>query len=75
MPVLRHVGIYAFRREALLRFAELAPTPLECSEKLEQLRALEHGWPIAVVDARRAPPGIDTPEDYERFRARVAGQA
>jgi len=71
-PVLRHVGIYAYRREALLAFAALAPTPLERTEKLEQLRALEHGWRIRVVRGRRAPPGIDTPEDYEAFVARVA---
>lgn len=71
-PVLRHVGIYAYRREALLAFAALAPTPLERTERLEQLRALEHGWRIRVVRGRRAPPGIDTPEDYEAFVARVA---
>jgi 3-deoxy-manno-octulosonate cytidylyltransferase (CMP-KDO synthetase) len=71
-PVLRHVGIYAFRREALLAFAALAPTPLEQAEKLEQLRALEHGWRIRVVTGRRAPPGIDTPEDYDAFVARAA---
>ena len=69
---LRHVGVYAFRRWALAEFATLAPTPLERTEKLEQLRALEHGWDIHVVLGRRAPPGIDTPEDYEAFRRRVA---
>lgn len=74
-PVLRHVGVYAYRREALLRFAALAPTPLEEAEKLEQLRALENGWPIRVVMGRRAPPGIDTPEDYEAFVARVRAAA
>ncbi len=73
-PVLRHVGIYAFRRDALARFAALPPTPLERTEKLEQLRALENGWRIAVVLGRRAPPGIDTPEDLEAFRRRVAAR-
>ena len=72
VPVLRHVGIYAFRREALLAFAALPPAPLERTEKLEQLRALEQGWRIRVVRGRRAPPGIDTPEDYDAFVARVA---
>jgi 3-deoxy-manno-octulosonate cytidylyltransferase (CMP-KDO synthetase) len=71
-PVLRHVGIYAFRRRALAEFATLPPTPLERTEKLEQLRALENGWAIHVVVGRRAPPGIDTPEDYDAFRRRVA---
>lgn len=74
-PVLRHVGIYAFRREAVERFARLAPTPLERAEKLEQLRALEHGWRIRVLVGRRAPAGIDTPEDYEAFVRRVAPAA
>lgn len=72
-PVLRHVGIYAFRREAVLAFAGLPPTPLEQAEKLEQLRALENGWRIRVLVGRRAPPGIDTPEDYESFVRRRSG--
>lgn len=71
-PVLRHIGIYAFRRDALLAYAALEPTPLERAEKLEQLRALENGWKIRVVTGRRAPPGIDTPEDYAAFVARAA---
>lgn len=71
-PVLRHVGIYAYRRDALLRFAALPPTPLENAEKLEQLRALENGWRIRVLLADRAPAGIDTPEDYEAFVRRTA---
>jgi 3-deoxy-manno-octulosonate cytidylyltransferase (CMP-KDO synthetase) len=72
-PVLRHVGIYVFRREAVRAFARLSPTPLEQAEKLEQLRALEHGWRIRVLTGRRAPPGIDTPEDYESFVRRFSG--
>ncbi|MCE9636691.1 MAG: 3-deoxy-manno-octulosonate cytidylyltransferase [Planctomycetes bacterium] len=72
-PVLRHVGIYAFRREAVGRFSRLAPTPLERAEKLEQLRALEHGWKIRVLVGRRAPAGIDTPEDYDAFVRRNSG--
>ena len=74
-PLLRHVGVYAFRRQALLRFAELPPSPLERTEMLEQLRALENGWAVHVVVGRRAPAGIDTPEDYEAFRRRVEGGA
>ncbi len=66
---LRHVGIYAFRREALLRFASLAPTPLECAEGLEQLRALENGMSIGVVTIGAGPVGVDTPADLERVRA------
>jgi 3-deoxy-manno-octulosonate cytidylyltransferase (CMP-KDO synthetase) len=70
-PTLRHVGIYAFRREALLRFTSLGETPLERAEKLEQLRALEHGWEVLVVRGGRAPAGIDTPEDYAAFVRRA----
>ena len=69
---LRHVGIYAFRREAVEAFTRLAPTPLERAEKLEQLRALEHGWRIHVLLGHRAPAGIDTPDDYEAFVGRQA---
>lgn len=67
---LRHVGIYAFRREALERFCALEPTPLERAERLEQLRALEHGMRIAVELAERPTVGVDVPEDLktvERF--------
>ena len=66
---LRHVGIYAFRRPALLRFAGLAPTPLERAEGLEQLRALENGMRVGVVTIAAGPLGVDTPEDLERVRA------
>lgn len=67
---LVHVGIYGFRREALLRFAQIPPSPLERTEKLEQLRALEHGMRIRVLETPRASRAIDTPEDYRRFVAR-----
>lgn len=59
----RHLGIYAYRREFLLALVKNRPSPLEKSEKLEQLRALEHGAKIRVVLARAAGPGIDTPAD------------
>lgn len=66
---LRHVGIYAYRRSALLRFAALPPTPLEQVEGLEQLRALENGLRIGVVEVAAGPVGVDTPADLERVRA------
>jgi len=67
---LMHLGIYAYRREALLRFAALPPSPLEQCERLEQLRALEAGFTIAVEVVDEATCGIDTAEDYARFVAR-----
>lgn len=61
-----HIGLYCYRREALLRFASLKPAPLEEAEKLEQLRALENGMSIVCVEVPSAAPGIDTPEDLAR---------
>lgn len=69
---LLHVGMYAYRRDFLLRFPTLAPTPLEKTEKLEQLRVLEHGFKIAVGLTAPGPGGIDTPEDYKAFVKRHA---
>jgi len=68
-PLFHHVGIYAFRREALKRFVTLAPSPLEKREKLEQLRALEAGMTIAVARVDEVPLSVDTPQDLERARA------
>ncbi|HEX3651564.1 MAG TPA: 3-deoxy-manno-octulosonate cytidylyltransferase [Rhizomicrobium sp.] len=68
-PLFHHIGIYAFRREALSRFVQLAPSPLEKREKLEQLRALEAGMTIGVARVSEVPPSVDTPEDLERARA------
>jgi 3-deoxy-manno-octulosonate cytidylyltransferase (CMP-KDO synthetase) len=66
----RHIGIYAYRVSSLLRFAGWPPTPLEMAEKLEQLRALEHGMHIHLVALPTVPPaGVDTPEDLDRVRA------
>lgn len=59
----RHLGIYAYRRKFLLDFVRWKPTPLELSEKLEQLRALEHGARIFVVKTKASGPGVDTPGD------------
>jgi len=68
-PVWHHHGVYAYRRDALLRFAAAPPSPLERREKLEQLRAMELGMTIwaAVVDA--TPISVDNPADLERARA------
>jgi len=62
-----HLGIYAYWREFLLKFSSWPPTPLEKTEKLEQLRALEHGRSIFVLNVQRATHGIDTPEQYAAF--------
>jgi len=67
---LRHAGVYAFRREALFALTDAAPTPLERAERLEQLRALEHGRPIRVVVVGAVAPGIDTRDQYDAFVAR-----
>ncbi|MFN8544160.1 MAG: 3-deoxy-manno-octulosonate cytidylyltransferase [Candidatus Binatia bacterium] len=71
----RHVGMYAYRRDVLLRLATLAPSPLERRERLEQLRALEHGIGIGVVEWVAAEPliEVDTPEDLERARRALGG--
>jgi 3-deoxy-manno-octulosonate cytidylyltransferase (CMP-KDO synthetase) len=64
---LRHLGLYAYRRDFLLRLSELPPSPLEQLEKLEQLRWLEEGVPIQLGVVRNASSGVDTLEDYESF--------
>ncbi|WP_305041247.1 3-deoxy-manno-octulosonate cytidylyltransferase [Geoalkalibacter sp.] len=64
----KHVGLYVYRREFLLRYPHLPATPLENLEKLEQLRALEHGFRIRVVETALTSLGVDTPEDLERVR-------
>ena len=64
----RHVGLYVYNREFLLQYARMAPTPLECAEKLEQLRALENGHRIKVVTTRHETHGVDRPEDLEKVK-------
>lgn len=64
---LQHLGLYAYRRDFLLRLAKLPPEPLEECEKLEQLRVLAVGRSIQVGVVEHAGRGVDTPEDYERF--------
>jgi 3-deoxy-manno-octulosonate cytidylyltransferase (CMP-KDO synthetase) len=68
---LRHIGLYAYRPAVLAAYATLAPTPLETAEGLEQLRLLEYGYRIAVARVETAHPGIDTPEQYAAFVARI----
>jgi len=70
--VLRHVGLYAYRRDFLLMLASLPQTPLERIESLEQLRALEHGHRIRVVETSYTSVSVDTPEDLERVRRLAA---
>jgi 3-deoxy-manno-octulosonate cytidylyltransferase (CMP-KDO synthetase) len=70
--LLHHIGLYAYRREALARFVALPPSPLELREKLEQLRALEAGMRIDIALVDVAPLGVDTPEDLARAREKLA---
>ena len=70
--LLHHIGLYAYRRDALRVFVSTPPSPLERREKLEQLRALEAGMRIDVMVVDAAPLGVDTPEDLERARAMLA---
>lgn len=68
-----HVGLYAFRLDALRRYAAAEPAPLERVERLEQLRALHHGMAIRVVETRWRGVGVDTERDLERARALLGG--
>lgn len=70
---LLHLGVYAFRRAALETFLASEQGALERIESLEQLRMLELGIGIGVVTCARAPAGVDTPDDFEAFRARIEG--
>ena len=71
-PLYHHVGLYAYRREALERFVALPPSPLERREKLEQLRALEAGMRIDARIVDTVPLGVDTPDELERARRLLA---
>lgn len=72
---LKHLGIYGYRREALLRFVRLPVSPLERAERLEQLRALENGMRIAVVRVDHDSAGVDMPGDVARVEALLAAGA
>jgi len=67
--VMQHIGLYAYRKQFLQRYAALEPTPLERTEMLEQLRVLENGVRIRMVEVDRAPLSVDTPEDLAQMRA------
>jgi 3-deoxy-manno-octulosonate cytidylyltransferase (CMP-KDO synthetase) len=71
-PLFHHIGLYAYRREALARFVALPPSPLERRERLEQLRALEAGMRIDIALVDVAPLGVDTPEELRRARQMLA---
>lgn len=72
-PFLKHLGIYGYRRETLLRLVRFAVSPLEAAERLEQLRALENGIPIAVVQVAYDSVGVDVPGDVARVEQRLKG--
>ena len=71
-PFLKHLGIYGYRRETLLRIVQFPVSPLEAAEKLEQLRALEHGISIAVARVHHDSVGVDVPADVARVEALLA---
>lgn len=72
LTLYRHIGLYVYRRPFLLTFPTLPATPLERTEQLEQLRALEHGYGIKVALTARVSHGVDTPADLERVRRAAA---
>lgn len=71
----QHIGLYVYRRAFLLAFADMPQTPLERLEKLEQLRAIEQGVPIAVIDTAYEGRGVDVPEDLEWARQELEARA
>jgi 3-deoxy-manno-octulosonate cytidylyltransferase (CMP-KDO synthetase) len=68
-PYFKHIGLYVYRREFLLGYSDLPVGPLEQAERLEQLRAIENGYRIRVVETEYESLGVDTPEDWERVSA------
>ena len=72
-PLYHHIGLYAYRREALARFVKLPPSVLETREKLEQLRALEAGMRIDAAIVTSVPLGVDTADDLETARRLLGG--
>lgn len=73
-PLYHHIGLYAYRRDALSRFVKLPPGVLEQRERLEQLRALENGMRIDARLVEDVPLGVDTPEDLERARQTLSSK-
>jgi 3-deoxy-manno-octulosonate cytidylyltransferase (CMP-KDO synthetase) len=74
-PLYHHIGLYAYRRDALRRFVSLPPSPLELRERLEQLRAVEAGMRIDAMIVSHVPRGVDTPADLDRARAALSADA
>jgi len=72
IPYYHHIGVYAFRKEALMRFTNWQITPLEAAEKIECLRYLEHGIPLKMVLVDAMGIGIDIPEDLERAKIKLS---
>ena len=70
--MLQHIGVYAFKRESLMRFSKLSPSPLELREKLEQLRALEAGMRIDLALVDHSGLSVDTYEDIENLNFGLA---
>jgi 3-deoxy-manno-octulosonate cytidylyltransferase (CMP-KDO synthetase) len=73
-PYRKHLGIYGYRRDFLFRLASLPPSGLEEAEKLEQLRVLQGGWRIRVVDVNYESVGVDTPEDLRAVEERICAR-
>jgi 3-deoxy-manno-octulosonate cytidylyltransferase (CMP-KDO synthetase) len=71
--VFKHIGVYVFRRKFLLQFSKMKSTPLETLEKLEQLRVLENGYQIKVIEVDYEPLSVDTPEDLQRVVTFLSG--
>lgn len=69
----RHIGLYVYRKDFLMRLVQLEPSPLEKQERLEQLRVLENGYRIKLVTTEYDAPGVDTAEDLARVRKIIAG--
>lgn len=74
IPYYHHVGVYAFRKQALMNFTQWEMTPLEAAEKIECLRYLEHGIQLKMVLIDAMGIGIDTPEDLEKARKKLTGE-
>ncbi len=75
LRVYKHIGLYVFRKDFLMRFSALPPSVLEKAESLEQLRALENGYRIKVVETSYNPVSVDTAEDLERVRGIMNGMS
>ena len=71
VPIFKHLGLYGYRAAALDAFHRLAPSFLETTERLEQLRFLEHGMPIVVMETHDATIGVDTEQDLQAVEARL----